>query len=221
MSWLAFTGILALFFMTHSIPIRPPVRTALVQFIGERGFTLAYSLLSLGMLAIVIAAAGEVPHVQLWPQMPWQHHVVHVGMLVVCLIVAFTLGRPNPFSFGGARNHRFDPALPGIVRWVRHPVLLALLLWSLLHLLPNGNLGHVILFGIFAGFSLLGGRLIDRRKQREMGKAQWQNLLTAAQSGPLVARPTNPGDTAFRLACAVAAYAALILLHPVVIGVPV
>ena len=38
-------------------------------------------------------------------------------------------------------------------------------------LVPNGDLAHVILFGTFAGFALLGQRLIDRRKRREMGKA--------------------------------------------------
>ncbi len=36
---------------------------------------------------------------QLWPQMDWHRHVVQVGMLGTCLIFAFSVARPNPFSF--------------------------------------------------------------------------------------------------------------------------
>jgi hypothetical protein len=61
---------------------------------------------------------------------PWQYHVVLVVMLPVCLILSLAIARPNPFSFGGARNETFDPARPGIVRLNRHPLLLALALWS-------------------------------------------------------------------------------------------
>nr|WP_299880523.1 NnrU family protein [uncultured Sulfitobacter sp.] len=41
-----------------------------------------------------------------------------------------SLGRPNPFSFGGSRNAQFDPAHPGLVRFMRHPLLVALALWG-------------------------------------------------------------------------------------------
>lgn len=47
--------------------------------------------------------------------------------------------------------------------------LWALSLWALAHVVPNGDLAHVILFGNFAAFALLGQRLVDRRRQRDMG----------------------------------------------------
>ena len=220
MSWFGFAAIFVAFFVTHSVPVRPKVRAGLVRKLGARGFTISYSALSIGMLAVVIAAAGRAPFVQIWPQAPWQHLVVMAGMFAVSLVLAFTLGRPNPFSFGGARNDSFDPRTPGIVAWVRHPVLVVLGAWALLHLLPNGDLAHVILFGVFASFAALGGRLIDRRKQREMGQERWEELWAATQSAR-VQKPRHWGVFCGRIAAAIIVYLLLFGLHPVLIGVPI
>jgi len=220
MNWYQFAMVFGAFFVTHSVPVRPSVRAALVRRLSERGFIIAYSVFSIGMLAVVIITAGRAPFVPLWDQAPWQHVVVMIGMLGVCFILAFTIGRPNPFSFGGAHNDRFDPAQPGIVAWMRHPVLVALLIWALFHLLPNGDLAHVILFGIFASFAVLGGRLIDRRKQRQMGKDAWRNLLAATRRAtPWTSR--NTGATIARAAFAVISYGLLFWMHPYVICVPI
>lgn len=219
MTWTGFAAVIVAFFVTHSIPVRPPVRRAIVARTGERGFTTLYSLLSLAMLSAVIIAAGHAPYVQLWSQAPWQNYVVIAGMFVVCMILAFAIGRPNPFSFGGARNDNFDPAHPGIVRWLRHPVLVALLGWSLLHILPNGNLAHVILFGIFAGFAGLGFRLIDARKRRMMPDGAWSRLYDATRNSAFWPRPADQTGAWVRALCGLAAFAILLSLHPVVIGV--
>lgn len=221
MSWTAFAAVFVAFFLTHSIPLRPGIKPRLVGLLGARAFSLCYSALSLGMLALLIAAAGHAPHMQLWPQTMWQRHAVLLGMLVVCLIVALALGRPNPFSFGGARNDQFDPARPGVVGWMRHPVLLALALWAGLHLLPNGDLAHVILFGVLGGFALAGRALIDRRKKRDLGQAQWSALWSATRHAPRWQRPVSWPGLILRLALGGVVFAALLWLHPHVIGVPV
>lgn len=217
MGWIEFIAAYAVFFLSHSIPVRPPLRPWLQARLGPTGFTLAYSVLSLAVLAWLIGAAGRAPHVTLWDWAPWQVHVPLMLMGPVCLILALAVGRPNPFSFGGARNDLFDPAWPGIVRWSRHPLLAALALWAAAHVVPNGDLAHVILFGSFAAFALLGGRLIDRRTRREMG-AEWQRLRRAVASAPLLPRQSS-GGTLARLLAGVALYAALIRVHPVLFGV--
>jgi uncharacterized membrane protein len=144
MGWNEFAFAFAAFFLTHSIPIRPPLRPWAVARLGHAGFGIAYSALSLAVLAWLIAAAGRAPYVPLWDWAPWQNHVVLAVMLPVCVILSLAIARPNPFSFGGAQNDRFDPASPGIVRLTRHPLLLALGIWSAAHILPNGDLAHVI-----------------------------------------------------------------------------
>ena len=219
MSWTAFAAIFVAFFLTHSIPVRPPVKARVTALVGTRGFGIGYSILSLAMLSLLIWAAGEAPYVQLWPQYPWQRHAVHLGMLAVCLLLALSIARPNPFSFGGRRNDRFDPDHPGIVRWHRHPILLGLGLWAGLHLIPNGDLAHVILFGVLGGFALAGQRLIDRRKRRELGQERWHALDSARRAAPMFHKPASVRDVSFRIGAGVLAFVLLIWAHPYVIGV--
>ncbi len=215
MGWPEFAAALGVFLVSHAVPVRPPVKPWLVGLLGQRGFTLGYSLLSLAVLAWLIAAAGRAPFVMLWARKPWHNHLVLAVMAVVCLILALAIGRPNPFSFGGTNNAAFDPARPGIVGWIRHPLLAALALWAGAHAFANGTLAHVLMFGIFAAFALVGGPLIDRRRQRDMGP-EWQRLHR------LIVRP-GAGAVMFgqplRLVAAGALYLVLILIHPLLFGV--
>lgn len=214
MGWTEFATAFAVFFLSHSLPVRPPLRPALQAALGPQGFTLAYSALSLAVLAWLIGAAGRAPYVPLWDWAPWQVYVPLLTMLPVCLILTQAVARPNPFSFGGARNGQFDPARPGIVRLHRHPLLLALALWAAAHAIANGDLAHVMLFGTFAAFALLGMRLIDNRRQREMGST-WRITLATVASTPIL----RSAASVPRLGIGIALYAALIWLHPHLFGV--
>ena len=217
MGWTEFVAAYAVFFLSHAVPVRPPVRPWLDARLGRRGFTLAYSAVSLAILVWLIGAAGRAPYLPLWDRAPWQTHVPLALMLPVCLILGLSIARPNPLSFGGARNDRFDPARPGIVRWARHPLLVALALWAGAHIVPNGDLAHVILFGSFAGFAALGGHLIDRRKKREIG-ADRDRLRRAVATAPRFA-PRVSLAVAMRVLAGLALYAALLWLHPYLFGV--
>ncbi|WP_078059025.1 NnrU family protein [Tropicimonas marinistellae] len=213
LGWVSFASAFAVFLLTHSLPVRPKNKARLVAVLGPAGFTLAYSLLSLAALAFLIVAANRAPDVLLWDRALWQDYVTFAAVAVACGIASLAIARPNPLSFGGARNEAFDPYRPGIVGWHRHPLLLALFLWSASHLLPNGTLAHVILFGIFAGFSLLGMRLIDRRKKRELGTKRWSELCR------LPRRVTVTRSGILRLLAGATAFAVLLVGHGAVIGV--
>ena len=217
MGWTEFVAAYSVFFLSHAIPVRPPVRPWLTARLGQRGFTLAYSTLSIAVLGWLIGAAGRAPYLPLWDWAQWQAHVPLTMMVPVCLILGLSIARPNPFSFGGARNDWFDATQPGIVRWTRHPLLVALALWSGSHIVPNGDLAHIMLFGSFTAFAVLGGRLIDRRKQREMG-ADWDRLRRAVAIAPHVA-PRFSRAVALRVLAGLALYAALLWLHPYLFGV--
>lgn len=217
--WIWFALAFAVFLASHRLPLRPAVRARLVTGLGERGFTVTYSILSVILLVWLIVAAGRAPYVEIWSRQAWQTWVPLGVMAVVCLLVALSVARPNPFSFGGMQTADFDPARPGIVRWVRHPLLLALALWAGAHLVPNGDLAHVILFCIFAAFALTGMRIVDRRKRRLMGAERWNALRKDIARGPVFPRPRSPGGLALRLASAALLYGGLIALHPLVIGV--
>jgi uncharacterized membrane protein len=218
-SWPIFTLVFIAFFATHTIPVRPKVKARLQNFLGPTGFTLTYSALSLVMLGLVIMATGRAPYVQLWSQAVWQYYVVDIGMFIVCVIIAMTIGCPNPFSFGGAHSDQFNPEHPGITRFTRHPLLTALALWAGLHLLPNGDLAHIIMFGIFFGFAILGRKIIDRRNQRLMGVLEWRALVQKSKSGSIVFPPQNWLIFLVRLSIAVVSFVVLILLHQPILGV--
>lgn len=209
--WFEFIAAFAVFFASHMIPIRPGVKGPIVARIGARGFTILYSLLSVLVLIWLIVAAGRAPTVLLWDWAPWQVHVPLSLMLPAVLLVTMSIGRPNPLSFGGLNNERFDPDHPGIVGRVRHPLLMAFAIWAGAHLVPNGNLAHVILFGLFLGFALLGMRLIDRRKRRLM--PDWERLTKTARRIEI----TPGGLLRFALGCGI--YGLLLWLHTPVIGV--
>lgn len=213
MGWLEFGFAWLAFFISHSLTLRAPFRPWLQRWLGQRGFTLFYSALSLTVLAWLISAAGRAPIVLLWDWAPWQTHVPLAVMLPVCLIFALSIGRPNPFSFGGARNDCFDPAQPGIVRITRHPLLLALGLWAAAHVVPSGDVAHALLFGTFAVFAALGTRLVDRRRHRDLG-AQWQRLHDAVAASPAVIKPVSRVGALTRVLAGLALYAGLIWLHP-------
>lgn len=213
--WGEFIAAYGVFLASHAIPVRPPVKPYLIARLGRAGFSLAYSILSVAVLIWLIVAAGRAPHVELWPRAAWQNHVTLAAMTATCVILALAAYKPNPFSFGGWRNETFDPARPGIIGWIRHPFLAALALWAAGHILPNGDVAHGALFGGFSLFALLGMRLIDRRRRREMGEEHWSSLLQAARSGRGLRLDANAVG---RLLAAVVLLAALVALHPRIIG---
>lgn len=218
MGWSGLAIAFAVFFISHSLPVRPPLRPILVRILGPRGFTFAYATLSTLVLIWLIVAAGRAPFVPVWNWAAWQAHAAMGLMLVASLLFAISIARPNPFSFGGARNHLFDAENPGPVRLTRHPLLVVLALWSGAHLLANGDLAHVILFGTFSTFALLGGRIIDRRQKREMGE-DWATLLSTVRAQPLRAAFRPVGSTIWRVIIGLVAYYGVLVLHPLVIGV--
>jgi uncharacterized membrane protein len=212
--WTEYAAAWVAFLLTHAVPVRPPLRPWLVARLGRVTFGIAYSVLSLAVLAWMFAAAGRAPFVLLWPAPVWGHWVVLAAMIMACLLVAAELGRPNPLSIGGGDGSRFDPGRPGLLRLTRHPVLAALALWAWAHLVPNGDLAHVLLFGGFLAFALLGMRLIDRRR-RALAPDLWSARVAALASAPLAF------PSALRLSAGLGMVLLLLMLHPWLAGVDV
>lgn len=220
--WGEFAAAMVVFLAAHRVPLRPAIRARLVALMGEGGFLALYSALSVVLLVWLIVAAGRAPYVPLWYFAPWQSHMALALMLAACLLTAGALAGVNPLSFG-SRTQGFDPAHPGIAGISRHPVLLALFLWGAAHTLANGDLAHLLLFAPMAAFALLGMALIDRRKRRQWGEAQWREQARATSLVPFAAlvdgrwRPRRIAVAP--LLAGLALWLALIWLHPWVIGV--
>jgi uncharacterized membrane protein len=151
------------------------LRGALRDQLGERGFLAVYSLVALVTLAWLLVAYAHAPTVPLWPRERWMAliPVVVMPLATILLIAGYTT--PNPTTVGMERFARADDPAPGVLRVTRHPVMWAIGLWAMGHVIANGDLRSLLFFGAFAFLSLGGTVLIDRKKQLALG-SNWARL---------------------------------------------
>jgi len=212
--WFEFIAALALFMASHMFPMRPPMRPWLVARLGSKGYFIFYSVLSLLVLGWLIVAASRAPYVGVIPQWEFLRWAPIVVMPLACLIAVGGMMGQNQLSFGGLGAKEFDPDAPSMLAVSRHPLLVAMVLWAGAHMLANGDLAHVILFGLFSGFAVMGMTLIDRRKQRQLGQDEWQRLAQGTARLNLRRLPLTPVP----LAISAMVFLVLIALHEPVIG---
>ncbi|MXN65533.1 NnrU family protein [Stappia sp. GBMRC 2046] len=172
----SFIAAIIAFFAAHSIPAIKPVRSALVGAMGLRGYLATYSVLSLALLAWVIWAALNAPYVELWGQPQWAWHPALLLASLGILSATFGLVRPNPLSIS-LNSATFDPTRPGLTAYLRHPVLTGFLLWGIGHLLINGDVVLVALFGAMTLFAAIGPAIVNRRIIRRMGTEKRDHLI--------------------------------------------
>ena len=223
MDWIEFALALTLFILSHRIPALVGVKAPLTHLLGPNGYTLAFSVISTVLLAWLIVATGRAPSVGLWDQALWHRWAVNVAMPLALGLIVFGITAPNPFAFEG-RSTGFDPARPGVVGVTRQPLLWGLALWAGAHLLANGDLAHVILFGSFALFSVLGMGLVERRRARALGRSEWLRLTARSRLLPCAALLTGRWrpygfPPLSRVGLWALVWAGLWLLHAPVIGV--
>lgn len=221
--WGAFAAAYGLFLASHAVPGRPRVKARIIAAIGRRAYLIAFNTLSLALLVWLVVAAGRAPYVPLWEPQNWQRWLANLVMPLALGLAVFGIGAPNPLSFGGRRSG-FDPAHPGIAGLVRHPLLWALLLWALVHMVANGDLAHVLLFGGFAMMAWAGMAGIDARNRRVLGAQEWAQRARCTAQVPgaaLIAGRWRPscGPNAWRLGLLLALWLGALWLHPMVIGV--
>ncbi len=203
---------LAAFLGGHLVPAIHPLRDRLVAMAGRPAYLAGFSLVSIALLAWLVAAALRAPYTPLWPYAAWMPWVPVLVMPGVFILAVEGLRTPNPFSLTAAGT-RLDGRPCGLLRVVRHPLPWALALWGLAHVAANPDLRAVLVFGLLALFSIAGRAPLAARRRRALGEAGWAAADAAARQcpGPVV----RPGSVAAGLA----AYAAGLALHPWLFGV--
>ena len=183
---LEFLAALVVFVLAHAVPARPELRGRLVDGLGQRTYLALYSALSLALLAWLISAAISAPEIVIWEQARWQAVLALIAVPLALGLVFAGLIKPNPLSVSLSTGS-FDPARPGILAITRHPVLWGFGLWGGAHIAVNGDLVSIILFGALSLFALLGTAILDRRKARSMGEAEWRRLAADTANAPFMA----------------------------------
>jgi uncharacterized membrane protein len=182
---------LVLFLGVHTLPAQRELRTRAIAVMGEGSYKLVYALIS--VLGIALIAWGFAHYratgwVDIWnPPKALKHITLALMLPAVILVVAAFL-----------RGH--------IYTTLKHPMLAGVKLWAAAHLLANGDLGSIVLFGSFLGWAVFDRISLKRRTDAggpPIPVGGWGNDLIAVAVGIVV-----------YLALAFA-------FHPVVIGVPV
>jgi uncharacterized membrane protein len=182
---------LCVFFAAHAFTTRRELRAKLIAAMGEGSYKIVYSLVSLAGLVLIVwgfahyRAAGWI---DVWyPPKALRHVAVALMLPAVILVVAsYIRGR--------------------IYATLKHPMLAGIKLWAAAHLLANGDLGSIILFGSFLGWAAF-----DRISLKRRADAGAPPIPVGGFTNDLIA-----------VAVGVVAYLALAFaFHPVVIGVPV
>jgi uncharacterized membrane protein len=212
------------FLVPHAIPSVPGLRFWLIEKMGRRGYIFFYVALSTITFAWLILAVLRAPYSGLWALYPWQVYVTLVLVALASVLLVAALLTPNPLSLS-LRQASMDIPNDAVLGITRHPLLWAFGLWSLSHVLVNGDVASVMLFGVLAVFALGYLPLLDRRMQKTHGIGEWQRL-SAGSSNLLFVRYFigNPRPRIDRrlIASVIGGFALfilLLLLHAPVIGV--
>jgi uncharacterized membrane protein len=215
-----------LFVGSHFFLSSSGLRAQLVARLGERGFRIAYSILSILLLIWMVIAYRAAPDVHLWYPPPLVIEVPLIVMPFALLFLVCGLTQLNPTSaLPGGRLPPERPA-PGILAVTRHPVLWAFGLWALSHLVASGELGALILFASIAFLALYGTRVLDEKKRQSWPAEDWQRFSAATSNLPFAAMATSRNQWRmkeigwWRLAVTALLYVVIIGLHNL-LGVPV
>jgi uncharacterized membrane protein len=182
---------LALFFAAHIFTTKREARAQAIARLGEGTYKILYALISLVGLALIVWGFSQyraTGWIDVWyPPKALKHITVALMLPAVILVVAsYIRGR--------------------IYATLKHPMLAGIKLWAVAHLLANGDLGSIILFGSFLGWAVY-----DRISLKHRKDAGGPPIPVGGLTNDLIA-----------VTVGVVAYLALAFaFHPVVIGVPV
>lgn len=174
-----------------------PLRGAVQRVTGEKGFQAVYSLVALAAFAwMVLAFRATDPGVPLWNgtgDPAWA--LASLIMLVASvLLVGSFAGNPAMPTPNAAELAARPPR--GVFQVTRHPMMWAMALWSLAHVMVSPVPRVIVLGMAIAVLALVGSHLQDRKKEVLMGAA-WAGWEKRTSFWPRPAGLARAGTTAW------------------------
>lgn len=206
------------FLATHFIS-STPLRPALVARLGEWPYRGAYSLGALLTLVWMIVAYKAAPSQPLWSGLRLAPALL---MPAAFILLACGYAR-NPTAVGADKLLQGDEPARGMIRVTRHPLMWAIILWSLAHVLANADVKGLIFFGGLFALAALGTVSIDSRKRTN---PDWPRFERLTSNFPFVAIAQGRNRMAWREigwvrpAAGLGLYVLALLLHPFLFGAP-
>ena len=157
---------LVLFLGTHLIPTLPGVKDKLVGAYGENRYKGAFSILSALGLVLIVAGYSRAPlEPRLFDPYPGAILLAPAAMAVSFILLA-------------AANMKTY-----LRRWIMHPMLLGVGIWSAIHLLANGSARASMLFGGFLAYVVIDAISAIRRNATKSFRPVALHDLIAVVSG--------------------------------------
>lgn len=175
---LIFTGL-------HLLPALVPARQVLVNRLGQNLYLGLYALISLSALVLIIIGKIYAEFTPIWNPPTWSKHAT---MLLMSLSFILFAAADMPSN---------------IKRFTRHPMLWGVVVWSLAHLLANGDLASMLLFAGFGLYAVVVMPLLTRRGDKKQTRKYpfYKDLILAV--------------------AAISVYLVVLFLHPYLFGVAI
>lgn len=180
---------LAVFVGIHIVASLRGVRGRLIAAVGESAYKGFFSLLAAS--GLLLTAYGYALWRAAGPALVWDPPMALRHVTLLLMLLAAILG--------------VAAYVPSHIRtWVKHPLVVAVKTWALGHLLANGDVASMVLFGVVLAWAVYDGISLARR------------------GAPVPSAPRGFTGDALAVTGGVVLYALLaFLFHPYVIGVPV
>lgn len=218
----------AFFLLIHFGVSGTRLRDVVVARMGEGRYRAVFALASVVGIIWMSRAYARAPTVELWGQLVGLQPLVFATVFIAFLFVGIGLATPSPTRVGmESKLAQGAEIARGIVRITRHPFLWGVALWALVHLIVNGDLASVILFGSLFVLALGGTASIDAKRRRIFGDS-WSRFAQATSNIPFAAITTGRNELSaalreigiLRPIGAIAAFALLLVLHGRLFGAP-
>ncbi len=125
-----------IFFSIHLVPIFP-IKNILINRLGENKYKGLFSLIALVGLLVIIYGYKNADFYLIWDSFPYSKEIALALMPISIVLIAATNIQTN------------------IKRFIKHPMLIGILIWSIVHLFANGDLRSIILFSSFGVYALI------------------------------------------------------------------
>jgi uncharacterized membrane protein len=218
----------AFFVLIHLLISGTQVRDALIGRIGQGPYMGLFVMLSwIGIIWLgwgFATARGSAENLAYWNLTPLTRHIQMAVQLVAFLFIVPGITTPNPTSVRQEGALDRPDVVRGMLRISRHPFLWGVAIWAGGHLLVNGERASIVLFGSLLLLALFGTVSIDAKRRRALGD-KWDAFAGATSNVPFAAILAGRQRLAlgeiglWRIALAVAIWAALAWAHPWLFGV--
>ncbi len=191
MGWILLVLGLILFLGGHAFVTMRTQRAALVASLGEWPYKGLFALVAL--IGIILIGYGFAEYrqsgwINVWSPPRWTHYVTQFLMWPASILVVAAYARGD------------------IWRSLKHPMLVGVKTWAVAHLISNGDLGSIVLFG-----SVLAWAVFDRISLKRRSDP----------GAPLIPAGGRRNDWIAIIVGTVLYLALGLIFHPLVVGVPV